>query len=206
IQKYRNAGVQHVSRRCPVDVPAGSNCHEDFVIMVSFRKKKQVNSDGIHLLASILVCFSEITTISYEPEDESLKITFTLQKMMKQEDFDALTHFLAESIHTYHVLEGYLEGRVDFSMETHHALSFLHMTRDIATVSRGEFSLVVSIIKERFKEALLVDRHEYGPIDPEFAAAQEETLDRMLGNIRSINLSGRLVGLREGDHVVVFDR
>ena len=174
--------------------------------MVSFKKRKQVNSDGIHLLASILVCFSEITTISYEPDDESLKITFTLQKTMNQESFDELARFLAESIHTYHALEGFFDSRVDFSMETHGKLSFLHMTRDIGTMSRGELSLVAAIMKERFWAELVVDGHGRGTLDPDFAAAQEETLDRMLGNIRGISLPGRLVGVREGDHVVVFDR
>ena len=117
--------------------------------MVSFKKRKQVNSDGIHLLASILVCFSEITTISYEPDDESLKITFTLQRTMNQDSFDELARFLAESIHTYHALEGFFDSRVDFSMETHGKLSFLHMTRDIGTMSRGELSLVAAIMKSR---------------------------------------------------------
>ena len=174
--------------------------------MVSFRKRKQMDSDGIHLLASILVCFPEITTISYEPEDESLKITFALQKPMEQAGFDELAQFLAESVHTYHALEGFFDSHVDFSMETHNKLSFLHMTRDIATVSRGELSLVAALVKERFGDALVMDHQGCGAVDPDFAAAQEETLDRMLGNLRSINLSGRLVGLREGDNVVVFDR
>ena len=174
--------------------------------MVSFNKRKQVNSDGIHLLASILVCFSEITTISYEPEDESLSITFTIQVSMDQEKFDELSRFMAESIHTYHALEGYMESRVDFSMEIHDKLSFLHVMRDIATMSRGELSLMVSIMKNRFGGKLLVDGHDRGTIDPDFAASQEENLDRMLGNIRSITLPNRLVGVREGDHVLVFDR
>ena len=184
----------------------GVSLQEGFVVMVSFRKRKQADSDGIHLLASILVCFSEITTISYESEDESLKITFTLQKSMTQQGFDELAQFLAESIRTYHALEGFFGSRVEFSMEAHGKLSFLHMTRDIDTISRGELSLVAAVMKDRFGEELLVDGHGYGAMDPDFAAAQEETLDRMLGNIRGISLSGRLVGVREGDHVVVFDR
>ena len=174
--------------------------------MMSFGKKKQVSSDGIHLLASILVCFSEITTISYEPEDETLKITFSLRKEMNQEEFDRLSVFLAESIHTYHALEGFLDSRVNFSMETHENLSFLHVTRDIATVSRGELSMMASIMKEQFGEGLLLDYYSSGPVDPEFTAAQEETLDRMLGNLHSLSLSRRLVGVREGDHVLVYDR
>ncbi len=184
---------------------SGVSLHEGF-FMVSFNKRKQVNPDGIHLLASILVCFSEITTISYEPKDESLSITFTIQASMNQEEFDELAQFLAESVHTYHVLEGFAESHVDFSMEIHDKLSFLHVMRDIATMSRGELSMMVSIMKDRFGGRLLVDGHDRGFIDPDFAAAQEENLDRMLGNVQGIGLSTRLVGVREGDHVVVFDR
>lgn len=174
--------------------------------MVSFRKKKPIEPDGVHLLASILVCFSEITTISYEPQDESMKITFALKKSMTQKDFDGLAGFLVESIRTYHALEGYFDAKIDLSMETHDKMAFLHVIRDVGTLSRMELSLVVTVMKERFGEELVTDPHGYGAMDPEFAAVQEETLDRMLGNIRGIHLASPLVGVREGDQVMVFNR
>ena len=174
--------------------------------MASFRKKKQIDPDGVHLLASILVCFSEITTISYEPQDESLQITFAIRTSMSQKAFEEMAGFLAESIRTYHALEGYSGTSIDLSMETHDTMSFLHVTRDIATLSRMELSMVVTVMKERFGEDLVTDPHGYASLDPEFTAMQEETLDRVLGNIRSIYIPSPLVGVREGDQVMVFNR
>ena len=173
--------------------------------MASFRKKKQVDPEGVHLLASILVCFSEIATISYEPQNENLQITFAVRKSMSKKEFDDIAGFLMESIRTYHALEGYSDTNAGLSMETHDKMSFLHVTRDVATLSRRELSLIVTVVKERFGEDLVADPHGYGSVDPEFAAVQEETLDRMLGNIRGIHIPSPLVGVREGDQVMVFN-
>lgn len=174
--------------------------------MWGFKKKKKPNADGINLLASILVCYAEITTISYEPDDESVRLTFTLKKPMTQEDFDDTANFLGESIHTYHILEGYYDSLINFSMEVQGELDFLHITRDLKTLSRGEITLVATLIKERFGKALVADERSLERLDPDYRAAQEEMIDRMLGSVQQIRLADRLVGIREEDHVVVFDR
>ena len=120
--------------------------------MWGFKKNKKPNADGVNLLASILIRYPEITTISYKPDNEKVEITFTLKKPMTQEDFDKLANFIGESIAAYHTLEGYCNTGIDFSMEVQGELGFFHVERDLKTLSRGEITLVASLIKEHFGE------------------------------------------------------
>ena len=172
--------------------------------MWGFNKKKKSNPDGANLLASILVCYPEITTISYEPDNATVEITFTLNRPMGQQDFDEMAQFIGESLAAYHSLEGFNDTGIDFSMELHGDFGFLHIKRDLRTLSRGEIALLVAIMRERFGNELAVDDNTR--MDSDYRAAQEEMIDRMFGTVRQLKLADRLVGIREEDHVVVFDR
>ena len=173
--------------------------------MLDFFKKKPERSEGVRFLASILVCFAEISTISYEPKDKSLHMTFALQSSVSQEGFNELTSFLTESIHTYQLLDGMGGGFVDFSMEVHDEVAFFHVIRDLETLSSGELRVITSIVRNRFEETLVMDSHVLEQLDAEFAVAQEEAMEQLFEKVQAMELHGRLVGVREGNHVVVYD-
>ena len=172
--------------------------------MWGFGKKKKTNPDGVNLLASILVCYPEITTISYEPSAETVEITFALKQPMSEADFEKTTVFLGESIAAYHAIHGLYNVGLDFSMELQGELGFMHIKRELKSLTRGEVALLAALMRERFGDKLVVDAG--GRIDSESQAVQEELIDRMLGNVQQVRLVDRLVGIREEDHVVVFDR
>ena len=172
--------------------------------MWGFGKKKKANPDGVTLLASILVCCPEITTISYELKHETVEITFALKQPMNEKDFEATTHFIGESVAAYHSLNGLYDVGMDVSMEIQGEMGFLHITRELKTLTRGEVALLAALMREKFGEKLAMDAG--GRIDSESQAMQEELIDRMRGSVQQIRLVDRLVGIREEDHVVVFDR
>ncbi len=176
------------------------------IFMWGFNKQKQSNPDGINLLAAILVCCPEITSVSYDPNTETVSLTFTLKNPMSQKAFDELANFLGESIAAYQALEGYGETGIDFSMDIQGELGFFHIKRDLKTISRGEIMLTVSLVKERCGDTLIMDATAGERMDPDFRAAQEEVIERTLGNVQQIKLADKLVGIREEDHVVVFNR
>ena len=82
---------------------------------------------------------------------------------------------------------------------------FLHVKRDMTTLSRGEISILTTLIEERFSEDLIFDGIS-GTADLDFILAQEDHLDQMLVMIRQMNISDRLVGIREQERVVVYAR
>ena len=73
-------------------------------------------------------------------------------------------------------------------------------------MTEQEIGLAVQLLVDRFGEALLVDPHGADVLDAEFRQMQHETLDRMLTAVREMPLRERLVGIRERDQVVVYNR
>ena len=169
------------------------------------RKKRQKPSkEGVSLLASILVCYEEITKVSYEPEDATIRLTFSIEEALTKERFQEIGKLLAESIAAYLGLNGLRARVVNLEMESTPKVSFLHLVRDVATLTRDELSLVADILYDAFPQTLLLDERD--PLDPNFEVEQENLLDQMLGTMRQQRLHEKLLGIREGDRVVVYNQ
>ena len=111
---------------------------------------------------------------------------------------------LAESIAAYLGLNGLRARVVNLEMESTPKVSFLHLVRDVATLTRDELSLVADILYDAFPQTLLLDERD--PLDPNFEVEQENLLDHMLGTMRQQRLHEKLLGIREGDRVVVYNQ
>ncbi len=171
-----------------------------------FRKKarKKPSKEGVNLLASILVCYEEITRVSYEPKDDTIRLTFSIEEPVTKVRFDKLGKLLAESVAAFLNLSGIRARVVSLEMETAGAISFLHLIRDVESLTRDELSLVADILYDAFPETLLLDERD--PLDPNFEVEQENLLDHMLGAVRQHRLKEKLLGIREGDRVVVYNQ
>ena len=170
------------------------------------RTRSEQARPGVQLLASVLVCFPEIEAVSYEPRQELLTMDFVVRARLDPSEIEDFAAFLAESIETYYVIEGGAASEMDFSYEQHDALTILHLARRMDELSERELSLTVQLLTERFGEALLVDPHGAEALDAEFRTLQHETLERMLMAVREIPRRDRLIGIRERDQVVVYNR
>ena len=170
------------------------------------RPKSEQARPGVQLLASVLVCFPEIEAVSYDPVHGLLTMDFVVRAEMPPAEMENFAALLGESIETYHALEGGDAGTADFSYEQHGGLTMIHLARRMDELTERELNLIVQLITGRFGKALLVDAHGAGLADAEFSAIQHETLERMLTAVREIPLRERLVGIRERDQVVVYNR
>ena len=169
-------------------------------------KRRELDGAGIRLLASVMVCFPEIATLQYEPKESMLKVTFAIKTVMRQDEFDKLALDLSESVSTYHALMGIQAESLQMSMDIQNDFSFLHVNRDLYSVTRGELALLSEFVADRFTDKLLIDTVGREHMDPEFLASQEDLLDQMLCNTHSLRLADRLVGIREDDRVVVYNK
>ena len=170
------------------------------------RSRSEQARPGVQLLASVLVCFPEIEAVSYDPREGMLTMDFVVRVELPPAEIEAFAAFLAESIETFHVSEESLATAMDFSYEQHEGLTILHLARRMDELSERELSLTMQLLTERFGEKLLVDTHGAETLDAEFRMLQHETLERMLVAVREIPLRDRLVGIRERDQVVVYNR
>lgn len=166
--------------------------------------RRKPSKEGVSLLASILVCYEEITKVSYEPKDDTIRLTFSIEESVTKGHFDRIGKLLAESVAAFLELSGIRARVMNLEMETAANVSFLHLIRDVESLTRDELSLVADILYEAFPETLLLDERD--PLDPNFEVEQENLLDHMLGAVRQHRLKEKLLGIREGDRVVVYNQ
>ena len=170
------------------------------------RSKSEQARPGVQLLASVLVCFPEIEAVSYDPHEGMLTMDFVVRAEIPPVEMERFSALLAESIETYHLIGDGAVSEMSFSYEQHAALTMIHLARRMDELSEKELSLIVQLLTERFGKDLLVDAHGADTLDAEFSFLQHETLERMLLAVREIPLRDRLVGIRERDQVVVYNR
>ena len=74
--------------------------------MFGFRsqRSKEEEKAGIQFLASMLVCYPEISSLSYDPRRSTLTFEFIVRGDYPARELDAFARLLSESIETYHVL------------------------------------------------------------------------------------------------------
>ena len=170
------------------------------------RQAREQARPGVQLLASMLVCFPEIASVSYDPAGGGLTLDFTVRAAIPDAEMDAFSALLIESIDTYHAIEDGVLCESQTAYERHDQLTMLHLLRPMVELTERELSLIVHLVAEKFGEHLLVDPHNMDVLDAEFSSLQHETLERMLVAVRDIPLRDRLVGIREHDQVVVYNR
>ena len=83
-----------------------------------------------------------------------------------------------------------------------------HVERDVMTLERDELTLIARLFTEHFGKALLVDEHSLQKLEEDFATVQSDLLDQMLDQVQRQEFRFRMhmVGLRENDRVVVYNR
>lgn len=170
------------------------------------RASREQARPGVQLLASVLVCFPEIETVSYDPAHGWLTMDFVVRDAVPAAEMASFAAFLAESIETYHAIEDGFASDMNIGHEQHGTLTLIHLSRRMDELSEGELSLIVQLMTDKFGERLLVDPHGTDVLDAEFTGIQRETLERMLIAVRDIPLRDRLVGIRERDQVIVYNR
>ena len=82
-------------------------------------------------------------------------------------------------------------------------MTFVHVTRDLATFSPDELALQAAIFSERFGDALLTNPQADEDAGDE-AGTDEESVELALDALRDPAQRQRLVGVREEKRVIVY--
>ena len=174
--------------------------------MFEFLKKaKKPDPDAGRLLASILVVVPAIQSVTYESKDETLEFSFALNGKFSHDDFEDFLAYVADSVETFHHLEGLCGAKIELNVEGVYGTCFLNVRRDIATLTCRELSLLTELAFNYFGDKLVEEYDDSIP-DEEYLMAQEDYLEQCLNNMRQLRVEGRLVGVRERERVVVYSR
>lgn len=172
--------------------------------MNPLQTERKPNLDAINLLVSILVCFPEIGSVGFEPKDESLNLSFVLNKVPTESESAAASEFITESILTYHTLEGFSNAKIDLFVEAQDGIAFFHIVRDVITLSQGEISMLSTLMREHFGNVLISDLQR--DTIEEAEVAREEVIDHMIGSMKINHVAERMIGIREEGRVMVFNK
>ena len=166
---------------------------------------KKPNLDASRLLASILVVYPSVQAVSYDPKDGMLELSFALRGNFSNNEFEGFLKYVAESVEAYHQLENLGNATIELNVEGIYETCFVNIRRNMSTVTCGELSLLTELAENYFGEQL-IEEYDNGTPDEEYLIAQEDYLEQMFSNIRQIRIDNRLVGVRERERVVIYNK
>jgi hypothetical protein len=161
-------------------------------------------SDGVNLLISILISYPEIGTVSFEPQYNQLQFKLMLSAIPSEDEFSNINHLLIDSIAAYTMLEGLPLQTSEIQLHTHDNVAILSIIRDVHTISKNEISLIVTLLRDKLKNYLIIDHNI--SLSHEDLLSQEEVIETMLDNIQQHSLQHGLIGIRENSRVLVFNK
>jgi len=161
-------------------------------------------SDGVNLLISILISYPEIGTVSFDPQDNQLKLKLMLSAIPSSDEFSTIKNLLIHSIAAYTMLEGLPLKTCDIQLDTHEKVAMLNIIRDVYTISKNEITLIITLLRENLQKYLIFDYNV--SLSQEDLLSQGEVIENMLENIKHHNLLHGLIGIRENSRVLVFNK
>lgn len=170
-----------------------------------FKREKKPNPDAGRLLAAILVVYPVVQSVTYDSKSDMLELSFALNGKFSQDDFEYFLSHIAESIETFHHIEGLCGAKIELDVEGVYGTCFLNVRRDMSTFTCMELSLLTELAENYFGDNL-IDESEETVNDEDYILAQEDYLEQCLNNIRQLRIEGRLVGVREQERVVIYAR
>lgn len=168
-------------------------------------QNKKPNMDCINLLTSILICYPEISIISFEPEDEGVYLNYTINKILDKSEMQNFKDILMDSLLAYQHLERLSPKINEINLEVQENFTFIDIKRDVKTFSHAELRLIGELIKETFADFVISESERIPVVDP-MIAAQSDLIDSMLGSIKINPVMERMIGIREDGRVIVYNK
>lgn len=154
--------------------------------------------NGVELLTSILLRYSEIGSVHYWREQHALKFTFMT---MRNKEVSSFSEVLKPALEFFHKLEGRIMRIFDIDNRCEENVCVVTVTRDVDSMTQREVGLIVELLKREFKKRLVFEEMNL-PEDERIY--QEELISHMLTSIRSYDIDKNVVALREEGRVLVF--
>lgn len=167
--------------------------------------KRPANRD-VEILATLLVAYPQVSRVTFDPEKKALGLVFLCRGPMGQKRRLALSRAYADSIEVYLRLSARSPSVLQASWEKMGDFYCFQVERDVASLSPEELNLTVDLMIERADPILAGDEVEMPDSSDEYAWSARLFLQEMLEQVRNLQSSRKLVALREGERVLVFDK
>lgn len=169
-------------------------------------KNEEELSESAGLLISILMRYPEICAISFNPDDDTIILSFSFRKIIPAEQFLKCKEGLGECLAAYGFLENKKPPIVEVHWITIDALSILKIKYDVKNMTKNEIALIISFLQEEFNDLLMREQDTNDPLDEEDLILQEEFIGHMLENFKVAVPRKKLMAFREEGKVHVFKK
>lgn len=172
-----------------------------------YNAPEERSSDGVSLLISLLVRFPQIGTIQFESKSRHLRLNFMLSQSVFPADIEAFQTKIAANLKAYHHITGMNPTCVNIeNKQPYEKFCMLSIVRDLASLSKGELALIISLLVERFHETLIIDDPDFLPDFMDDPVFPDDFIDGMLENVKFQRSAKSLTALRENGRVLVFNK
>lgn len=169
-------------------------------------KNPEENSESAGLLISILMRYPEIETISFNPEDNAITLSFICDRLICDKEFQEGKKKLELCLDTYALLEG--KNTSYFTMECFKTeeISVLKIRHNIEATTKNEIALIISFLKQEFGDCLMKEFDTSEFQGEEDLLLQEEFIGHMLENFKVAIPVNKLIAFREEGKVHLFKK
>jgi hypothetical protein len=161
------------------------------------------SADTVNRVVALLVRFPEIHSVRSNPDDATLTLSFAVRKRLDRAQTRAFEEQVAEHVRAFGDLRGEVPDRIAVNAQRDAMVTFVTVTRDAESFSRGELELLVAMFADAFGEALVRDDAGAAPLDDD-PAARDDLVEVALDALRDPAQRQRLVGFREEQRVLVY--
>lgn len=167
--------------------------------------RKEMNT-GVQLLASMLVCYPEVYAVTYDPKGTEITLDFVVQAKVTRTEMEEFADLVDKSLQTYHDLYGGEPVWLAVDADVNGKRMTVHVRRQLSTMLRGELDLLAELFHNKFGEDLQIDAHSRDSLEPDFSNMQSNLLDQMFELAQAGRIKERMIGMRDKDKVVVYNR
>ena len=170
--------------------------------MIAQRMPTETN-DAVNLIVSLLVRYPEIASVRSNPADETIRLTFAFTTAFASDQARRIAGEVVDYLEAFHDVSRSAPTVLGTSCDVDQGASFLHVDRDLKTITKDEISMVVSLLTERFG-ALLVTNPVPEESSEEDVSEQEEMVNVAIDSMRDNGAQKSLVGFREERRVLIY--
>jgi hypothetical protein len=145
--------------------------------------------------------------VKIDSKKQVLWLNFMLAQSVIAEEIEKFQQQTLDTLGAYHHITG--QTPTVFQIETkqpYEKFCLLSIGRDLASVTRGELTLLITLLSEHFKDRIILDESEYMPDMFDEFNFPDDFIDSMLENVKFQRTSKNLTALRENGRVLVFSK
>lgn len=168
--------------------------------------RKRPSSRDVEVLATLLVAYPQVSRVTFDPKNKSLGLVFLCHGPLGSRQRGAISRAYSDAVEVFLGLTGRISSIVRSSWEKMGDFYCFQVERDAASISPEELNLTTDLVAE--KARLVMSLEEVDTLDgrDDYSWSARLFLQDMLEQVRDLRGTKKLVALREGEKVLVFDK